>query len=93
MIDLAWIKAMLGKMEDAEELIARAQRIAPGDPHVYYIHGLVLSRLGEHTGALAELETAVEMGYPWVMLSAEPHLSDLREEPGFVALKNNQGSL
>ncbi len=92
-IDLAWIKAMLGKMEDAEELAVRAQELAPNDPYVHYIYGLVLMRRGEHTDALAELETAVEMGYPWVMLSAEPHLSDLREEPRFIALKNYKESL
>ncbi len=90
MIDLAWIKAMLGKMEDAESLIVRAQRIAPGDPYVHYIHGLVLTRMGEHTAALVELETAVEMGYPLVMLAAEPHLTELQEKPRFVALVNKQ---
>jgi len=90
MIDLAWIKAMLGKMEDAEALIVRAQRIAPGDPYVHYIHGLVLTRMGEHTAALVELETAVEMGYPLVMLAAEPHLTELKEKPRFVALVNKQ---
>jgi len=90
MIDLAWIKAMLGKMEDAEALIVRAQRIAPSDPYVHYIHGLVLTRMGEHTAALVELETAVEMGYPLVMLAAEPHLTELKEKPRFVALVNKQ---
>ncbi len=90
MIDLAWIKAMLAKMEDAEALIVRAQRIAPSDPYVHYIHGLVLTRMGEHTAALVELETAVEMGYPLVMLAAEPHLTELKEKPRFVALVNKQ---
>ena len=61
-IDLAWIKAMLGKTEEAEELASRAQSIAPTDPYVHYIHGLVMTRRGEHTAALAELEMAVEMG-------------------------------
>jgi len=89
-IDLAWIKAMLGKMEDAEELVVRAQRLAPNDPYVHYIHGLVLTRLGERSAALAKLETAVDMGYPLVMLAAEPHLSDLKDRPRFLALVNKQ---
>jgi tetratricopeptide (TPR) repeat protein/DNA-binding winged helix-turn-helix (wHTH) protein len=92
-IDLAWIKTMLGEMEDAEELSVRAQRLAPNNPQVHYIRALVLTRMGQYTEALSELETAVEMGYPWVMLSAEPHLSDLREQPAFVALKGDKGSL
>jgi hypothetical protein len=59
---------------------------------VHYIHGLVLTRLGEHTAALAELEKAVEMGYPLVMLAAEPHLTDLKGKPRFVALVNKQNA-
>jgi Flp pilus assembly protein TadD len=89
-LDLAWIKAMLGEMEDAKTLIASAQRLAPNDPYVRYIHGLVLARTGERADAIVELEAAVEMGYPWAMVSAEPHLSGLREEPKFVALKNKR---
>jgi tetratricopeptide (TPR) repeat protein/DNA-binding winged helix-turn-helix (wHTH) protein len=89
-LDLAWIKAMLGEMEDAKTLIASAQRLAPNDPYVRYIHGLVLARTGERADAIVELEAAVEMGYPWAMVSAEPHLSGLREEPRFVALKNKR---
>jgi TolB-like protein/tetratricopeptide (TPR) repeat protein/DNA-binding winged helix-turn-helix (wHTH) protein len=85
-MDLAWIKAMLGKTEDAKNLIARARRLAPSDPHVYYIHGLILTRLGEHAAALSELEMAVERGYPVVMLAAEPHLEELRGEERFAAL-------
>jgi len=85
-IDLAWIKAMLGKMDAAKELIDRALELAPNDPYVHYIHGLVLTRLGDRNAAMAKLEIAVEMGYPLVMLAAEPHLSDLKELPQFLAL-------
>jgi len=86
MMDLAWIKAMLGKMNDAVKLVGRAQSIAPSDPYVHYIHGLVMTRRGEHTAALTELEVAVEMGYPLLMLAAEPHLASLRDQPRFIAL-------
>jgi len=89
-IDLAWIKAMLGKMEDAEELAVRAQRLVPNDPYVHYIHGLVLTRRGERDSALTKLETAVEMGYSPILLAAEPHLSDLRGKPRFLALVDKQ---
>ena len=90
MIDLAWAKAMLGKMEEAEELASKAQNIVPSDPYLHYIHGLVLTRQGEHTAALEELEIAVEMGYPLVMLAAEPHLAILRDEPRFSAMTSRQ---
>jgi serine/threonine-protein kinase len=85
-IDLAWIKAMLGKMDDAKDLIDRGQRLAPNDPYVHYIHGLVMTRLGDYAAAMTELETAVEMGYPLVMLAAEPHLERLKDQPQFAAL-------
>jgi len=85
-IDLAWIKAMLGKIDVAEELIARAKRLAPNHIYAHYIHGLVLTRRGEYTDALSELETAVSMGYPLVMLAAEPHLERLRNQPRFASL-------
>lgn len=85
-IDLAWIKAVLGKTADAEQLIARGQRIAYQDPYVHYINGLILTRLGDHEAAMAALETAVQMGYPLVMLAAEPQLESLQDQPRFLAL-------
>jgi TolB-like protein/tetratricopeptide (TPR) repeat protein/DNA-binding winged helix-turn-helix (wHTH) protein len=89
-IDLAWIKAMLGKMTEAEELALRARKLMPSDPYVHYIYGLVLTRQGQRSAALAELETAVEMGYPLVMLAAEPHLKELKQRPRFLALVNQE---
>ena len=91
-IDLAWIKAMLGKMDEAQDLIEKAEKLTPNNPYIHYIHGLVLARLGERSEALAKLETAVEMGYPLVMLAAEPHLADLKEGPRFLALVNKKSA-
>jgi len=92
MTDLAWIKAMRGKMEDAVDFAVRAQNIAPGDPQVHFIYGLVLSRLGDYAAAAVELETAVEMGYPPGMLAAEPHLKELKEKVEFSALMDKIGT-
>jgi TolB-like protein/Flp pilus assembly protein TadD len=88
LIDLAWIKAMLGKTAEAEELVVRAQSIMPSDPQVHFIHGLILTRLGEYAAAAGELEQAVELGYPLTMLFGEPHLRDLEESPELSALMN-----
>jgi len=85
-IDLAWITAMLGRLDDAERYIARAQNIAPTDPHVHYINALVLARMDRQDAALDHLETAVEMGYPVALIGAEPHLQTLRSEPRFMDL-------
>jgi hypothetical protein len=45
-----------------------------------------MTRLGDYTAAIAELETAVEMGYPLVMVAAEPHLEKLKGKPQFAEL-------
>ena len=79
-IDLAWIKAMLDRFDEAAALTAAALEIAPTDPRVQYVSALVLARRGDAAAAIASLETAVEMGYPVALIAAEPHLESLRDE-------------
>ncbi len=86
LVDLAWIKAMLGNLGNAQDLIARARQIESGDPYVDYIDGLILVQLGDHATAISRLEAAVEMGYPLALMAAEPHLWALESEPRFQAL-------
>lgn len=86
LIELAWIKAMLGKSDEALELIGPAKRIKPGDPYIHFISGLVLVKAGKTALAYDDLEAAVEMGFPAVMLAAEPHLRSLKGDPRFAAL-------
>lgn len=88
LIDLAWIKAMLGNLEDAQRLMARALEIDPTDPYVHYIDGLVLVQVGDNAGAIERLKTALETGYPLALMAAEPHLEPLRDDPRFLALIN-----
>ena len=85
-IGLAWITAMLGRLEDAERLVARARDISPTDPYVHYINALVLARMGSRDDALDRLEMAVEMGFPLALIEAEPHLEMLKGEPRFIDL-------
>ncbi len=85
-IGLAWITAMLGRLDDAERFIARARDIVPTDPYVYFIDALVLTRIGNHDDAFDQLETAVEMGYPLALIRAEPHLEVLKGESRFERL-------
>ncbi|MGH8167811.1 MAG: hypothetical protein ACREQ1_11260, partial [Woeseiaceae bacterium] len=84
--DLAWIKAMLGKTEDAKVAILRAREITPGDPQVYLYSALISVRSGETSAAYADLEAAVEMGYPRKLLVAEPHLRSINKDQQFLAL-------
>ena len=86
LIDLAWITAMLGHLDEANALIATALELAPTDPYVHYYDALVHARMGEPDAALDRLEKAVEMGYSRAMIRAEPHLADLRSRERFVQL-------
>lgn len=86
LIELAWIKAMLGKTPEARDLTAQAKKIKAGDPYVHFVSGLVLVKAGEHARAFDDLEAAVDMGFSVEMLAAEPHLRSLRDEARYMAL-------
>ena len=90
MIELAWIKAMLGKRQEALDLIEPAKRMKSQDPYVRFISGLVLVKAEETTRAYEDLEAAIEMGFPRQMLSAEPHLRTLRGESRYMALAESK---
>lgn len=90
MIELAWIKAMLDEYDDAVALIAPAKRLKPDDPYIHFISGLVRVKSGDRGGGYEDLESAVEMGFPLEMMSVEPHLRALRDEPRFVAMTEKQ---
>ncbi len=83
---LAWASAMLGQPQKARELIERAIALAPNDPYAWYYDALIRHRSGDDPGALDALESAVEHGYPRVMLGAEPYLERLRGHRRFGAL-------
>jgi Flp pilus assembly protein TadD len=93
LIDLAWIKAMLGKVDDARRSIARAREIAPSDPYVHFVAALISVRLGETAAAYDELQAAIATGYSPKLIAAEPHLKALWNEPHFVALTKEKSAV
>ena len=92
MIELAWIKAMLGEEEGAAALMAPARRLKPGDPYIRFISGLVEVKSGDTSRGYEDLEAALEMGFPLEMMSVEPHLRALRDEPRFIAMTGGKQS-
>lgn len=90
LIDLAWIRAVLDSPVEADELISRAENIAPANPYVRFVSALIAVRSGDNQKAVSALEAAVASGYPLELLVAEPHLSSLREHPGFMALEQGR---
>jgi len=88
LLDLAWITAMLGRLDEAQQLISTALALAPTDPYVHYYDALVRAQMGDTENALDRLETAVEMGYSRALIRAEPHLTALHGNARFAALVN-----
>lgn len=86
MANLAWIKAMLGHIDDAEGLVTSAREIAAEDPYVHYIEALILAKRGDHEAALQKLSTAIRLGYPRALIAAEPHLIPVRSADRFTNL-------
>jgi tetratricopeptide (TPR) repeat protein/TolB-like protein/DNA-binding winged helix-turn-helix (wHTH) protein len=86
LMDLAWIRAMLGDEKMARSMIGRALTIAPDDPYAHYIDALIHLESGNTDASLNSLEHAVDAGYPVDMLAAEPHLRPLRDNAKFIKL-------
>ena len=83
LMDIAWIHAMRGNMDEALEEIAKAVAASPDDPYAYYIEALIHNRHGDTGAALDALGVATAKGYSRTILAAEPHLFSLRGEPRF----------
>ena len=86
LMDLAWINAVLGESELADEMITRARSLVPGDPYVHYINGLVLNLQEDYSAALDALALAVANGYSTQLLGVDPNLVALRNTERFTAL-------
>ncbi|MCH8249882.1 MAG: tetratricopeptide repeat protein [Proteobacteria bacterium] len=83
LMDIAWIHAMRGNMDEALEEIAKAVAASPDDPYAHYIEALIHNRHGDTGAALDALGVATAKGYSRTILAAEPHLFSLRGEPRF----------
>lgn len=83
---LAWARQMLGDVDEALALIQRALSVAPKNPYSHYYLALVLTMNGDHDAAVRALNQAVELGYPVMMLTAEPYLEPLRSQREFRRL-------
>jgi tetratricopeptide (TPR) repeat protein/DNA-binding winged helix-turn-helix (wHTH) protein len=86
LMDLAWITAMLDQPAEARGLIDRARAQAPGDAYVHYYDGLIWLRAGDADAAIAAFGTAISAGYSVRMLSIDPQLTPLRDDPDFGRL-------
>jgi adenylate cyclase len=86
LVDLAWITAMLGRLDESRELVDRAMAMDPDDPYAHFYDALIHARVGNTEAALDRLETAIAKGYSRAMVRAEPHLAALRGQARFAKL-------
>lgn len=86
-ISLLYVRAGMG--EAARRSMERLYANGWDDPDVSFILALTLLELGDHQGALDELERAVDMGFPIVLIQADPDFESLRESPRFAVLTGN----
>lgn len=85
-MDLAWIRAMLGRPKEARDLIDKALKLAPDDPYTHYYDGLIHIRAGDDDKGIESLTRAAERGYSREMLAAEPLLEPIRPNPRFAEI-------
>ncbi|MGB5580612.1 MAG: tetratricopeptide repeat protein, partial [Woeseia sp.] len=90
MMDLAWIRAMLGKQNEARRLINKARDRAPDDPYTHFYDALIHLKAGDRGDALDALQNAVNKGYARKMMAAEPNLRTLRGDPVFETIIQNK---
>ena len=88
--------AIVGKHEeaesrlvDAERKIQRARLNGVDDPDIYYTEAVLLAMRDQPERALEKLDQAYQRGFRelWT-LNIDFRLDSLREQPGFIALKN-----
>jgi tetratricopeptide (TPR) repeat protein len=72
---------------EAREALERALALAPDDGSVRAAAGASIELLGDRDRALAEIETALRLGYRIELLDAVPALAALREDPRYQALR------
>lgn len=84
--NLAHYHSRLGDDEKARQYLARALFAAPDDFYAHYYAALVHLEAGREAEALEEIERAVALGYPRVLLAPDPQFAELRDNQGFLGL-------
>ena len=91
------VSEIVGKHEEAESRLADAERKVQraringvDNSGIYYAEAVILAMRDQSERALEKLNQAYQRGFRklWT-LNIDPRLDSLREQPGFIALKNH----
>jgi tetratricopeptide (TPR) repeat protein len=83
---IALLYARAGDFDRSQEAVRRLQQQGWDDPDVSFILALVLLETGDRQQALKELQKSVSMGFPTILIAADPDFESLRDLPEFMAL-------
>ena len=77
------------RLADAERKVTRARLNGVDNPDIYYTEAVILAMRDQSERALEKLNQAYQRGFRelWT-LNIDARLDSLREQPGFIALKN-----
>jgi tetratricopeptide (TPR) repeat protein len=82
-----------GEFEDALKYLQQAAEIHPRNEHVLYCLAAVFSRLGDATGALKALRSAIGVSPSnRAQAKSDSDFDSIRQDPDFVALVHPQAS-
>jgi tetratricopeptide (TPR) repeat protein len=84
--NLAHYHARLGDDERASQYLARALFAAPDDFYAHYYAALVHLEADRVNEALEEIERAIALGYPKVLLAPDPQFTELHSNESFLGL-------
>jgi TolB-like protein/DNA-binding winged helix-turn-helix (wHTH) protein/Flp pilus assembly protein TadD len=82
--------ARSGDPEAARDSLQKLDDIQWDDPNVAFFSAIAYLALGEPDAALEQLNTAVIMGYPSFLISADPEFEGLADNPNFRELLRNR---
>jgi hypothetical protein len=79
----------VSRLADAERKVQRARLNGVDDPGIYYTEAVLFAMRDQPERALEKLNQAYDRGFREVWtLRIDGRLDSLREQPGFIALKN-----
>lgn len=84
--NLAHYHARLGDDERASKYLSRALFAAPDDYYAHYYAALVHLEADRQQEALEEIQRAVALGYPKVLLAPDPQFAELHNNESFLGL-------
>ncbi|HEY5647238.1 MAG TPA: tetratricopeptide repeat protein [Pseudomonadales bacterium] len=75
------ILAALGDSEKARAILDRERAVIEHNPELAYVAAVAAARLGDADRAIAYLDAARDLGYPDILIHADPSFAGLWEEP------------